>query len=969
MSAALVPAEGTAESLCNPAWDKKRIEAAANFLDGESYIVHKVTRAGFSTSFALAASSSGKNVLMLYPTNRILDDTLRQAVDIVGIRGNAACRYKQEEIERDPLFGQLPMSLPGKCPDCKYAEDCWVLDIDRNPGATLIGMTLAKLAAVMFSSSERSEFIKQVSADIQVVMIDESHTITGSTPMLPVDTHFLDLVAKLDDEYPRPADVIRIPRARRKLGDKYPRLVDVIERWSALRRTAEVPDLWCEVDAMPKNWLVRELDVPHPFDLQEMLNIHGELRKLARNRKELNVSNQEVLDLAHAVDILSNKKARLTYIKTDGHPRIYIAGQLNRNELALKMFFHEVAPRASVLFVSGTQFEPKPGLFISISGKQLAEVEYPDFTRSNSKMSIYCDTWRFGTKMLERGYTATMDKIMEKIDDVLLREKGQGVVIFALNRRLAKAIEKRLGRPDITVSWYRSAQAIGIKSDCRVLIAVGAADKPFNAEDASTNGFEESQALRKNEVDASTWQAWSRAKDPDGQVESRVYCIGVTPDRGRDIATWGIGRRVEVDDSPRVLCDHPFESPTIKTVFVEHKKDPIRQKGHPNLSRVWSSSLDFCEESLSSGAAIEIDTQNAAKSRIYNIYGKTRENGYTFYSGRRCYAILYQNPLTATQLELTTRALSQLYVNRSDYHVEQAHFKDAAGRYPYRKVNTTDFKALVAGMFEGSVTPAMYSLDEDGNTSECTFDVDCHNESDEPAEPKVVALVKVIEEAGCQAIVVASGSPHSFHVKVPILRTTAAVSRDFAKSIARKAGVKCEIFPKQSGKTRYGNALKMPCAVNRKTGVRSQLLDSNTLEPVDAVAITRIAELRDVKAEIEEVGGRKYLSSSYRPKPNNKKGMRQCLVDAQCKDLVGAEGHTTRVAIAAEAIAEGYSEESIVDMFRNQKDFSEAYTLRQVRGLKEGGYNPFRCSTLQERCGNFIDCHRCGAKKEIKVEI
>jgi len=134
--------------------DESRVQHASKYLDGSDYIVHKGTRAGFTTSFAIAAGRSSKKVLALAPTTRIISETIDAACDDnVRIYGNSACKYNREEIKKFPLLAHLPMVIPKNCGKCKHADGCCILDIKRNPGAQMKSMTLAKFEAVMTSDS------------------------------------------------------------------------------------------------------------------------------------------------------------------------------------------------------------------------------------------------------------------------------------------------------------------------------------------------------------------------------------------------------------------------------------------------------------------------------------------------------------------------------------------------------------------------------------------------------------------------------------------------------------------------------------------------------------------------------------------------------------------------------------------------------------------------------------------------
>jgi len=53
-------------------------------------------------------------------------------------------------------------------------------------------------------------------------------------------------------------------------------------------------------------------------------------------------------------------------------------------------------------------------------------------------------------------------------------------------------------------------------------------------------------------VQADTWQAINRVKDPAGKVPSRVYCIGCRVEQLKELAKWGTGRHMELVNIKRM---------------------------------------------------------------------------------------------------------------------------------------------------------------------------------------------------------------------------------------------------------------------------------------------------------------------------------------------------------------------------------------------------------------------------------
>jgi hypothetical protein len=87
--------------------------------------------------------------------------------------------------------------------------------------------------------------------------------------------------------------------------------------------------------------------------------------------------------------------ATISYLSVNGCGRMVVTGSEGREYYALRQFFAEVAPKAKVVFVSGTLVERSSGYFSHMAGHAIKSAVYPDKNRTNSMMFIHPSTWRF----------------------------------------------------------------------------------------------------------------------------------------------------------------------------------------------------------------------------------------------------------------------------------------------------------------------------------------------------------------------------------------------------------------------------------------------------------------------------------------------------------------------------------------------------------------------------------------------
>ena len=74
-----------------------------------------------------------------------------------------------------------------------------------------------------------------------------------------------------------------------------------------------------------------------------------------------------------------------------------------------------------------------------------------------------------------------------------------------------------------------------------------------------------------------------------------------------------------------------------------------------------------------------------------------------------------------------------------------------------------------------------------------------------------------------------------------------------------------------------------------------------------------------------------------------------------------------RVTIAAEALHCGLSEDKTKDLFRNQRDFDEQETIKNIRYIWDNNYRGVGCEKLRDLCGSFVCdyCKDCSFSKEV----
>ena len=161
--------------------DERRVAIAKKIIEGGDSKVYKATRSGFSTSAIIAAFKSRKKILVIAPTNRILKETVKKASygNSVQVFPNCFCLKRREQVDQDRFLTQLPFPLP-KCEECANYSHCPVTKI-LDSDFPVIGITYHKLMALMLSKSKVAREIIAKLSNVDIVLLDEAHTISLPT--------------------------------------------------------------------------------------------------------------------------------------------------------------------------------------------------------------------------------------------------------------------------------------------------------------------------------------------------------------------------------------------------------------------------------------------------------------------------------------------------------------------------------------------------------------------------------------------------------------------------------------------------------------------------------------------------------------------------------------------------------------------------------------------------------------------
>lgn len=919
------------------------IKAAGKLLGSGSYAVSKPVRAGFTTSAILAAQRAGLTVLFLAPTNAIIKDTVGKVArkdSSVRVPANIECQILKEKAAIHPLLRYVPLPLPD-CHDCPHRPSCTVLDIIKMDDPGLICMTYSKLAAIQHSSSSDSKEVLNKLSKQAVIIMDEAHTLSR-------------------------AGEIAVEAGRQlEIPPGYPRLQGIYNKWLDFNESyaADIQELLDKSDNFAGKYLAKKLSIVAIQCSDEKPEAWRELRDIACND---GMNQDDLTAMLNIVALMNSLSITLQFQHEDDKKSVLVTAGRSEQAESIKDFLQDYGARADHIYVSGTLYEPHPGYFKELSGRDIVPVVFPDFQKANNTITLIPDRW----KLTSWNFARKLPEIIDTIE-VIARIVLQPVLVYAPSKAKAAVIRQKVeerGIKDVKVDYYRSSLSMGVESKYRICVAVGMAETPSNSCDSMAVGNNEydmwfdSGCIRLQGVHADTWQAINRVKDPSGKVPSKVYMIGCRVEQLRELSKWGNNRRIIVDDIDfKAGSDGQLIYTRIYKIAVDEMIDPspIAGEKREDYHTARNTLKDYIGGIEDYYKKEEINSENVYISSI----DISRENVQFFG--------IYNNPMNKNELDSTIESLGMLFVNRADAFGRQ--YKVEGGASWTKVVGSLSADRLMEHV-QGNKTYGSYQLGLDDTVIWSCLDIDSH-EGDRPITDEIIEqtkadVKKVLDVLGRYKVpflLEASGSRGSWHVWIFHPKTKTYNAYRFIRQVRAEAGIKCEVFPKQRamGKDgKYGNLVKVPICINLKCGERSVFLDPETFEPLEGV-IGHPGRVRLLEVPELNKKGKDALTMPRKVyRKHQERGefdpcMSGLLVDKVV--LEGSEGHEMRVAIAIKAGLMGMPDEEAAQLFADQPDFNREISLGKVIEIRQYGYKPYSCKALKDKCSGLVEpyCKNC----------
>jgi len=895
----------------------------------------------------------GEQGLIIVPTNNIAEKTIihdakkysdnKHDADIIHIPANHKCMLNEELIEQYPDIGRLPiLPLADKCTDCPNFDVCPVTAILREEGRDGIVLTYDKLAALMMASESRpntqAEHIINAISRCKNVLFDEIHEMQyGKSVSLTVFDRILR------NDYINMAKYMPIANEYRYIMSiilQFKQLLKDTQTNIAINQAyqgAESDDYWKKKLSITLDNKYCDIDfLAGCSETKAIMGIYSEIIELTKNRKQYDLEMKDIIIVYDMMRIILNERIVIHAIRDNGAIKVNIVAIDKMYTSMIRSFIMSIQNKCNrMLMTSATicSHDYDNYFMMDTQPKKVRFGPGGDPLNTNSKMLILADKQKYGTIGKYSRYKQ-MDKIAKKICTILEAYGPENCIIITLNVLEANYIKEYLFKIhgiEHNVTYYKSSDTMGVSSDARIIIAVGAAEKPSNSFDAITNTKEDSLILREEVLHCDTWQAWSRIKDPQSKENSIVFGLGCSADQCKNIIKWGFDRTVTIKhdiNKKATSVSIKGDMLTFPKVILCNSFDSMLE----NANQHKTFKKDLCQ--------IENNRTICQKVPIISIIGTSWQEVRLVYN--------------VTQLQL----INDFLINRYDVFAEQTF----DGRY--FKVSNQISEQLIQNHIDGKITIGSYSTSDSGTCKWICYDVDAHRANNDTEEQLIKKELKAeddlnnlkshLDKMGLKYLVESSGTPHSYHIWLFIKEVEVGKAYHFANLIAKESGFDGEVNPKQRTWNRdnqYGNLVKLPFAFHKKQKVFSHIhgFDNETIEitvyDISGIEVPKTRKSRSKTSTVINV---------------ELNGIRPCIQKALNMQLIEEQGNKMRVAIVREFYNFGLTDrEELINLFRNQSDFRYDRTAYYVDKITEHEYKVWPRSTLLEKCPKFIDCTDC----------
>ncbi len=255
----------------------------------------------------------------------------------------------------------------------------------------------------------------------------------------------------------------------------------------------------------------------------------------------------------------------------------------------------------------------------------------------------------------------------------------------------------------------------------------------------------------------------------------------------------------------------------------------------------------------------------------------------------------------------------------------------------------------------------------------------------EAMEVKVRACYDMLKDLGLeQDPLIEKTGGRGYHIWVFSELIDVSLMHRFLSKVSEAAMADAEIFPMDT--PALGKGIRPPLGTHKVYKGRSHFVDPVTFEEIelDSKTVVELHKNRITEHFLLSVGIEKcsknnisYHTEDYSTIPKIDEfavvfdTLRPCFqgIYIDSVETSGGQGWSFMTAAAAEILAHGGLDEHCHEYFGYQDQYDPHETNKHLRPIKAKSIAPYKCSTLQDRCGKYVDdyCATCYLNKQRKL--
>lgn len=585
--------------------------------------LHKTTRAG--ATVALCSESVKRNELftLICRTNRNITKTVKEEtasvvgrpINVIHIVRNSYCPRITELVKKHPAIEKLGFIPLPNCDHCNITP-CPIRDAFETPVEKVSGyaLTYAKLQSLMMSESRKVKALLDKLAQAKNIIFDEVQYLQeGSTvtvnvwerkngyertldlkeyDMLSESSPFMKLFLEKAKEI---IDTIQ-PEVEKLKGEsavdrhlkhlaltvQNPEYKRALERDAVILSERErlqklYPDKsWIEIEEMLQSSFADYMEVmKQDIPFREMVKIQELLINAIQEPKKYGLTEDQIVILSKLLSIVNADHFVVSYVRGLGAEQISIQALDTSLYNALQLLLSKVlkgSKEKRVILTTATFGVLKIEKLLNLDN--IGDYVWGDPLNTSSKFLVAADK----SKISPYNFFKKLNSIKALIKAVMEKFGPENVQVCTMNKDWSRKLSDES-------TWYGSDLTEGVPSRKRIWIMVGLAEKPLNAKDHLAVAqapyhdnplnlqekdflYYVSQMLRTDSVHISTYQAISRAKDPEARDRSIAIIIGARKDDVEKCLLWGPARNLKPVKTEKGLkfeveIENPISKPFI----------------------------------------------------------------------------------------------------------------------------------------------------------------------------------------------------------------------------------------------------------------------------------------------------------------------------------------------------------------------------------------------------------------------